>query len=281
MSTNSLKMKYKSLVISALLFGIVFSCAKNPFTGKNTLALVPNSEILPSAFQQYGQFLTENKVISGTSDAKRVELVGTKIKDAAEKWLNANGYQGYLKEYQWEYKLVNSKEVNAWCMPGGKIVVYSGTLPITKDEAGLATVLGHEVSHALANHGQQRMSAGLLQQLGSAGVQAAVGTKTAQTQQIAMTAYGAVTQYGGMLPFSRSHESEADKIGLTLMAIAGYNPEQAVVFWERMSANAAASGQAPPEFASTHPSDATRIADLKALIPQAKAEAAKFGVTFK
>ncbi len=281
MSTNSLKMKYKSLVISALLFGIVFSCAKNPFTGKNTLALVPNSEILPSAFQQYGQFLTENKVISGTSDAKRVELVGTKIKDAAEKWLNANGYQGYLKEYQWEYKLVNSKEVNAWCMPGGKIVVYSGILPITKDEAGLATVLGHEVSHALANHGQQRMSAGLLQQLGSAGVQAAVGTKTAQTQQIAMTAYGAVTQYGGMLPFSRSHESEADKIGLTLMAIAGYNPEQAVVFWERMSANAAASGQAPPEFASTHPSDATRIADLKALIPQAKAEAAKFGVTFK
>ena len=274
-------MKYKSLIVSFLLFGIVLSCAKNPFTGKSTLALVPNSEILPSAFQQYGQFLSENKVIAGTSDAKSVELVGIKIKDAAEKWLNANGYQGYLKEYQWEYKLVNSKEVNAWCMPGGKIVVYSGILPITKDEAGLATVLGHEVSHALANHGQQRMSAGLLQQLGSAGVQAAVGTKTAQTQQIAMTAYGAVTQYGGMLPFSRSHESEADKIGLTLMAIAGYNPEKSVVFWERMSANAAASGKAPPEFASTHPSDATRIADLKALIPQAKAEAAKFGVTFK
>jgi predicted Zn-dependent protease len=274
-------MKCKKIVISFFVLLVFFSCAKNPFTGKNTLALVPNSEILPSAFQQYGQFLTENKVIAGTSDAKRVELVGTKIKDAAEKWLNANGYQGYLKDYQWEYKLVNSKEVNAWCMPGGKIVVYSGILPITKDEAGLATVLGHEVSHALANHGQQRMSAGLLQQLGSAGVQAAVGTKTAQTQQIAMTAYGAVTQYGGMLPFSRSHESEADKIGLTLMAIAGYNPEQAVIFWERMSANAAASGKAPPEFASTHPSDATRIADLKALIPQAKAEAAKFGVTFK
>ena len=246
-----------------------------------TMALVPNSEILPSAFQQYGAFLKENKVVSGTTDAKRVESIGIKIKTAAEKWLNANGYQGYLKEYQWEYKLVESKEVNAWCMPGGKIVVYSGILPITKDDEGLATVLGHEVSHALANHGQQRMSAGMLQQLGAVGVGAAVGSNSEQTQQIAMTAYGAATQIGGMLPFSRSHESEADKIGLTLMAIAGYNPEQSVVFWERMSANAAASGKAPPEFASTHPSDATRIADLKALIPQAKAEAAKFGVTFK
>jgi predicted Zn-dependent protease len=271
----------KKVIVSLIIFSVIYSCAKNPFTGKSTLALVSNSEILPTAFQQYSQFLSENKVIAGTSDAKSVELVGKKIKDAAEKWLNANGYEGYLKDYQWEYKLVNSKDVNAWCMPGGKIVVYSGILPITKDEAGLATVLGHEVSHALANHGQQRMSAGLLQQLGAAGVGIAVGTKTEQTQQIAMTAYGAVTQYGGMLPFSRSHESEADKIGLTLMAIAGYNPEQAVVFWERMAANSAASGKAPAEFASTHPSDATRIADLKALIPQAKAEAAKFGVIYK
>lgn len=271
----------KKVVCFLVILSVIYSCAKNPFTGKSTLALVPNSEILPSAFQQYSQFLTENKVITGTSEAKNVEVVGKKIKDAAEKWLNANGYDGYLKDYQWEYKLVINKEVNAWCMPGGKIVVYSGILPITKDEAGLATVLGHEVSHALANHGQQRMSAGLLQQLGAAGVGIAVGTKTEQTQQIAMTAYGAVTQYGGMLPFSRSHESEADKIGLTLMAIAGYNPEQSVVFWERMAANSASSGKGLAEFASTHPSDATRIADLKALIPQAKAEAAKFGVIYK
>lgn len=271
----------KKVVCILVILSVIYSCAKNPFTGKSTLALVPNSEILPSAFQQYSQFLTENKVITGTSEAKNVEVVGKKIKDAAEKWLNANGYDGYLKDYQWEYKLVINKEVNAWCMPGGKIVVYSGILPITKDEAGLATVLGHEVSHALANHGQQRMSAGLLQQLGAAGVGIAVGTKTEQTQQIAMTAYGAVTQYGGMLPFSRSHESEADKIGLTLMAIAGYNPEQSVVFWERMAVNSASSGKGLAEFASTHPSDATRIADLKALIPQAKAEAAKFGVIYK
>ena len=268
-----------SNLIYVLVTMLFLSCSTNPFTGKNTLALVPNSEILPSAFAQYGTFLKENKVIAGTSDAKKVETVGTKIKIAAEKWLNANGYNDYLKDYQWEYKLVENKEVNAWCMPGGKIVVYSGILPITKDDAGLATVMGHEVSHALANHGQQRMSAGMLQQLGAVGVTAATGGKSAEVQQIAMTAYGATTEIGGMLPFSRSHETEADKIGLTLMAIAGYNPERAVEFWGRMSA--ASGGNKPAEFMSTHPSDETRIANLKKLIPVAKAEALKFGVTFK
>lgn len=271
-------MKKRNLFIGLSIVALVFACAKNPFTGKSTLALVSNSEILPSAFQQYNQFLSENKVITGTTDAKRVETIGTKIKVAAEKWLNANGQVGYLNDYKWEYKLVEDKAVNAWCMPGGKIVFYTGILPICKDDAGMATVMGHEVSHALANHGQQRMSAGMLQQLGAVGVGVAVGNKSTETQQIAMTAYGAATQFGGLLPFSRSHESEADMIGLTLMAIAGYNPDQAVLFWGRMSANS--GGQAPPEFMSTHPSDETRIANLKKLIPQAKAEAAKFGVTF-
>ncbi|MFY7740211.1 MAG: M48 family metallopeptidase [Flavobacterium sp.] len=272
-------MSYKKYTIGFFALALLISCAKNPFTGKNTLALVSNSEILPSAFQQYNQFLSENKVITGTAEAKKVESIGTKIKVAAERWLNANGQTGYLNDYQWEYKLVEDKAVNAWCMPGGKIVVYSGILPVTKDDTGLATVMSHEVSHALANHGQQRMSAGLLQQLGAVGVGVAVGNKSQETQQLAMTAYGLTTEYGGMLPFSRNHESEADRIGLILMAIAGYNPDQAVTFWERMSANA--GGQAPPEFMSTHPSDATRIAQIKALIPEAKAEAAKFGVTFK
>lgn len=272
-------MKNKTIIFYALTLGVFFSCTKNPFTGSNTLALVPNSEILPSAFQQYGQFLKDNKVISGTADAKKVEQIGTKIKNAAEKWLNANGYQGYLKDYQWEYKLVDSKDVNAWCMPGGKIVVYTGILPITKNDSGLATVLGHEVSHALANHGQQRMSAGLLQQVGAVGTAAVVGNKSSETQQLAMTAYGAATTLGGMLPFSRAHETEADKIGLTLMAIAGYNPEEAIVFWQRMAAGSA--GNKPPEFMSTHPSDETRIANLRKLVPIAKAEAIKFGVVFK
>ena len=272
-------MKNRTKILSIASLGLLLACSQNPFTGQKTLALVSNSEILPSAFQQYNQFLSENKVITGTADAKKVETIGTKIKVAAERWLNANGQAGYLNDYRWEYKLVYDKAVNAWCMPGGKIVVYTGILPVTKDDAGLATVMGHEVSHALANHGQQRMSAGLLQQLGGAGVAVATGGKSAETQQMAMTAYGAATEIGGMLPFSRKHETEADRIGLILMAIAGYNPDQSVVFWQRMSA--ASNGQKPPEFMSTHPSDATRIANLTALIPEAKAEAAKFGVTFK
>lgn len=270
-------MKKYLLLIS--IIALIISCAKNPFTGKSSLNFVSNSELFPSSFQQYGTFLKENKVITGTTDAKRVESVGMKIKVAAEKYLSANGYPEYLKDYQWEYKLVESKDINAWCMPGGKIVVYSGILPITKDEAGLATVMGHEVSHALANHGAQRMSASQLQELGAVGVSVATGNKSAQAQQIWQQAYGLGSQYGGMLPFSRSHESEADMIGLTLMAIAGYNPETAIGFWERMSASS--GGAAPPEFMSTHPSDATRIAKIKSLIPQAKAEAAKFGVVFK
>jgi predicted Zn-dependent protease len=271
-------MKKYRYVLTAVVLGIVISCATNPFSGKKTWALVPNSEILPSAFAQYSSFLSNNKVLTNTKEAKLVESVGIKIKNAAERYLNANAYQDYLKDYRWEYKLVDSPEVNAWCMPGGKIVVYSGILPITKTEAGLATEMGHEVAHALANHGQQRMSAGLIQQTVAAGAQVAVSNENAETQALTMQAYGIGSQVLGMLPFSRSHETEADEIGLTLMAIAGYNPEEAVLFWGRMSAKS--GGGAPPEFLSTHPSDQTRMNNLKRLIPIAKANAAKFGVNF-
>lgn len=257
----------------------IFSCVKNPFTGKSNLNFVSNNELFPTSFQQYGSFLKENKVITGTADAKRVEMVGLKIKMAAEKYLEANGYKEYLKDYAWEYKLVESKEVNAWCLPGGKIVFYSAILPICKDDAGMAAVMGHEVAHALANHGAQRMSAGILQQAGAGLVGVAVDAKSNQEKQLWMTAYGGITQYGGMLPFNRSHESEADKIGLILMSIAGYDPMTAISFWERMSANS--GGKSQPEFLSTHPSDATRIQNLKKLIPEAKLQAAKFGVVFK
>ena len=269
----------KHLIVGIFALGLATSCATNPLTGKKSLNFVSNSELFPTSFQQYGTFLSENKVITGTADARKVETVGLRIKAAAEKYLTYLGQAQYLQDYRWEYKLIDNKEVNAWCMPGGKIVVYSGILPITKDDAGLATVMGHEVSHALANHGAQRMSAAQLQQLGAVGVAVATGGKSAENQQIWQQAYGVTTQYGAMLPFSRNHETEADKIGLTLMAIAGYNPEQSITFWQRMSAQS--SGQAPPEFMSTHPSDATRIANLQALIPEAKALAAKVGVMYK
>ena len=272
-------MKKNFLFGGIMALGFVFSCATNPFTGKKSLNLMPNSELFPSSFQQYGTFLKENKVVVGTTDARRVESVGMKIKAAAERWLKANGQAEYLNGYQWEYKLIENKEVNAWCMPGGKIVVYSGILPVTKDDAGLATVMGHEVSHALSNHGAQRMTASQFQQLGAVGVAVATGNKSAEQQQMWQQYYGIGSQVGVMLPFSRNHESEADKIGLTLMAIAGYNPELAISFWERMAASS--GGNKPPEFLSTHPADATRIANLRRLIPEAKAEALKFGVIFK
>lgn len=268
-------MNYRSSIISVLTVAIFLSCATNPFTGKKTMAIIPNSQLFPTAFQQYDQFLNENKVVKGTSDAQMITRVGERIAVAAERWLDANGHQGYLKDYKWEYTLVDDKTVNAWCMPGGKIVFYTGILPIADGETGVAAIMGHEVAHALANHGQQRMSAGLIQQ----GL--AVAGNIAITDEKSRNAfnryYGVGTTVGVMLPFSRSHESEADRIGLILMAIAGYNPDEAAELWKRMKANS--GGQAPPEILSTHPSNDTRIANLTKLAPSAKAEARKFGVT--
>lgn len=269
-------MTYKNYIIAFGTVALFLSCATNPFTGKKTLALMPNSQIFPTAFAQYDQFLSENKIVTGTKDAQMIKTVGQKIAVASERWLNANGYQGYLEGYQWEYTLVDDKTVNAWCMPGGKIVFYTGILPIAAGEAGVAAIMGHEVAHALANHGQQRMSAGMLQQLGA--VAGNVAIQDEKTLNIFNQAYGVGTQVGVMLPFSRSHESEADEIGLYLMAIAGYNPMEAADLWRRMSAQS--GGQAaPPEFLSSHPANDTRIRNIEALAPKAKAEAKKFGVT--
>ncbi|MFP9113527.1 M48 family metallopeptidase [Flavobacterium sp. RHBU_3] len=271
-------MKTRNIAMAGAMALTIAACSTNPITGKAQLNAVPNSQLFPTAFTQYDQFLKENKVITGTKEAAMVTSVGQKIKAAAEKYLASLGHSDYLAGYEWEYKLVQSDEVNAWCMPGGKIVVYSGILPITKDEAGLATVLGHEVAHALLNHGGQRMTAEMAQQLGAAGLQVATQGKSETTQAILQQAYGVGATYGAVLPFSRSHESEADKVGLTLMAVAGYNPDKAIEFWQRMSAKA--GGSSTPELLSTHPSDATRIANITNEIPQAKANAAKLGVKY-
>uniref|UniRef100_UPI00404AFB10 M48 family metallopeptidase n=2 Tax=Gelidibacter sp. TaxID=2018083 RepID=UPI00404AFB10 len=270
-------MKFKNYIIAFGTVGLFLSCATNPFTGKKTMALpgTENSSLFPTAFAQYDQFLSENKVVTGTKDAQMINTVGQKIAVAAERWLTANGYAGYLKDYKWEYKLVDDKTVNAWSMPGGKIVFYTGILPIANGEAGVAAIMGHEVAHALANHGQQRMSAGMLQQLSA--VAGNVAIKDQQSLQVFNQAYGVGSNVLGMLPFSRSHETEADQIGLILMAVAGYNPDEAAELWKRMAANS--GGQAPPEFLSTHPSNESRINNLKSLAPQAKEEAKKFGVT--
>lgn len=267
-------MKFKNAIIVCSTIALFLSCATNPFTGKQTMALVPNSQLFPTAFAQYNQVLSESNVETGTARADMITRVGQRIAVAAERWLNANGHQGYLADYKWEYKLIAEETVNAWCMPGGKIVFYTGILPIAQSETGVAAIMGHEVAHALANHGQQRMSAAYIQQ----GV-ALAGNIAIQNDKDRNTFnqyYGIGSQVGVMLPFSRSHETEADKIGLYLMGIAGYNPSEASNLWVRMKANS--GGQAPPEILSTHPSNDSRIANLKALAPQAIAEAKKFGV---
>ncbi len=265
----------KKTILILTIFIAVSACKVNPFTGKKMLNMYPNSQIFPTAFAQYNQFLNENKTIEGTADARMITNVGQRIAAAAERWLTANGYPGYLNDYKWEYNLVDDKTVNAWCMPGGKIVFYTGILPICKGETGVAVVMGHEVAHALADHGAQRMSASTFQQLGA--VAGNVLIKDDKVRNTFNQAYGVGSQVGVMLPFSRGHETEADRIGLQIMAIAGYNPDEAAELWKRMKANS--GGQSPPEFMSTHPSNDTRINNLTQWAPLAKAEARKFGVT--
>jgi len=264
----------KKLILTLVVFLAIAACKTNPFTGKSTFNLYPNSQVFPMAFAEYDQFLKENKVVTGTSESQMITRVGQRIASAAERWLDANGHPGYLKGYQWEYNLVKDETVNAWCMPGGKIVFYTGILPITQNETGVAVVMGHEVAHALADHGAQRMSAGTLQQIGAVAGNLAIQDK--EMLGLFNQAYGVGTQLGVMLPFSRSHETEADRIGLQIMAIAGYNPDEAAELWKRMKA---AGGEAPPEFMSTHPSNDTRIKNLTEWAPAAKQEARKFGVT--
>lgn len=263
-------------VVTLLLFaGLVLGCKTNPFTGKSTLNFHDNSTLFPTAFKQYDEFLDSNKVIKGTAEAELITTVGQRIKKAAETFFRANGNPEYLKDYSWEFNLVDDKQVNAWCMPGGKIVFYTGILPICESEAGIAAVMGHEVAHALADHGAQRMSAGTLQQVGL--VVGNVATMNDRDKNLLFNAaYGVGSQVGVMLPFSRSHETEADIIGQRLMAIAGYNPDEAARLWERMAKN---GGSSQPEFLSTHPSSTTRIQNLRANAENAKAEAKKYGVT--
>ena len=268
----------KKLFVLVLVSFLFFACKTNPFTGKKTLNSQKNTNLFPTAFKQYDQFLSENKVIKGTKNSQLIKDVGQRIKIASEKLLDANGYKGFLSDYKWEYNLVDNKEVNAWCMPGGKIVFYTGILPVAENETAIATIMGHEVAHALADHGAQRMTAAKFQQV--AGLAIAIGTQvggaTSQSQQLIMQAYGVGSQLGVMLPFSRSHETEADEIGLVLMAIAGYNPEEAPRLWERMKNNSA--GSEPAEILSTHPSNDSRINNLKSLVPSAIAKAKTLGV---
>jgi len=249
---------------------VALSCSKNPLTGKSQFTLLPESEIQAMANTEYTQFLASNKVVaaSGNKDAEMVKRVGQRITNAVDAYYRENNISDKLEGYKWEYNLVNSPEVNAWCMPGGKIVVYTGLLPITQNEAALAVVMGHEVCHALLQHGNQRMSQQMGAQAVQAGLQVALANKSAATQNLFMSAYGIGAQVGVLLPFSRKQELEADRYGLIFAAKSGYNPQEAIALWKRMEA--ASNGQKPPEFLSTHPSEGNRIAQLEKLMPEAE-----------
>lgn len=259
----------KRILFLALFFMLLNSCARNAITGRKQWQFFKESDIQNMALQQYRQFLTQNKVVatSVSKDAEMVKRVGERISKAVTKFYTEKGLAKELEGYNWEYNLVDSKEVNAWCMPGGKIVVYTGLLPISQNEAALAAVMGHEVAHALAKHGNERMSQATAQQLGGIAVELAVANKTPEAQLLFRSAYGIGTTVGGTLPFSRKHELEADKLGLIYAALAGYNPQEAIPLWERMAK--AGGGQKPPELLSTHPAEETRIAKLKELMPEA------------
>lgn len=260
-------MKLLKIFLPIILLALtVYYCSTVPITGRSQLSLIPDSEMNAMSFSQYSEFIKTNKLSSNKTDVDIVKRVGVKIQHAVETYFAQKNLSKELAGYQWEFNVVESEEVNAWCMPGGKVVVYTGILPITKDETGLAVVMGHEIAHAIAKHGSERMSQGLLQQLGGVALSVALQDEPETTQAIFMTAYGVGTTVGVMLPFSRTHESEADHLGLIFMAMAGYDPNYAVDFWTRMAAN---SQGAPPEWLSTHPSNETRIANIKKLLPEA------------
>jgi len=253
-----------------LLAAFAMACSKNALSGKSQFTLFKESEMQTMATEQYQQFLSSNKVVptsSGNKDVDMVRRVGQRITKAVETYYAGKGMSDQLKGFKWEYNLVDSKEVNAWCMPGGKIVVYTGLLPVSQNEAALAVVLGHEVSHALLQHGNQRMSQQLGTQVVGAGLQVAVANKPAETQNAYLSAFGVGSQVGLLLPFSRKQESEADEYGLYFAAMAGYNPEEAINLWKRMER--LSNGQKPPEFLSTHPSEGKRIERLQKIMPRA------------
>jgi predicted Zn-dependent protease len=259
--------KRRLIALLLILSALLLSCSTVPVTGRRQLNLVPTSSLNSMSFQQYSEFISSHKLSDDVEATQMVRRVGNRIKEAAERYLTQQGAAGALKGYSWEFNLVEDSLINAWCMPGGKVVVYTGILPVTQDETGLAVVMGHEIAHAGANHGNERMSQGLLAMMGSVALSEALKEKPKETRDLFMSAYGIGAQVGVILPYSRLHESEADHMGLIFMAMAGYDPRAATDFWQRMAS--LNEGTAPPEFLSTHPSDEKRIGKIRELIPEA------------
>jgi predicted Zn-dependent protease len=257
----------KIIILFALIIGII-ACSKVPISGRRQINLLPESQLMSMSLAQYNTFLKENPPMAdGIENTKRVKRVGNRIAHAVEKYLKQEGQQKRIKGYNWEFNLVNQNVVNAWCMPGGKVVVYQGIMPVAKTDEGLAVVMGHEIAHAIARHGNERMSQGLIAAGIGTGLAVALKDKPTETKAIFLGAYG-VGAGVGMLAFGRNQESEADKLGMVFMALAGYQPKEAIPFWERMKK--VGGGASVPEFLSTHPSHDTRIKRITDWLPNAE-----------
>jgi len=246
---------------------LIISCQTVPITGRQQLSIVPSETVMGMSFQEYDTFLKKHRVITNTKESHLVGRVGERVQHAVERYFSEHNMSDRLKGYKWEFNLVEDDAINAWCMPGGKVVVYTGILPLAKGEEGLAVVMGHEISHAIAKHGDERLSQGLVTQMGGIALATALSQKSKETQDLFLTAFGVGSQVGILLPYSRVQESEADRLGLIFMAMAGYNPREAVDFWKRMES--AKKGASVPEFLSSHPADKTRIENIEKLLPEA------------
>jgi predicted Zn-dependent protease len=263
----------KKIIILVLTVFLFVECSTVPITGRKRVNFVSDSQVLPASFAQYSTFLTENKVSTNREMSNQIKSVGKNISAAVDRFMRANNMSSEANSYKWEFNLIEDKTINAWCMPGGKVVFYTGIMPICDNEDGVAAVMGHEVAHAFAKHGQERMSQGQMQQLGGLAVALGTANKDPETQQMWNTAFG-IGSGLGMLKFSRVHEQEADRLGLVFMIMAGYNGTEAAEVWVRMSENS--NGSAQPEILSTHPSNASRIQDLRTYLPTAKKYAAQY-----
>jgi predicted Zn-dependent protease len=263
----------KKIVVLVLTVFLFVECSTVPITGRKRVNFVSDAQVLPASFAQYSSFLTENKVSTNRVMSNQIKSVGKNISAAVDRFMRANNMSSEADAYKWEFNLIEDETINAWCMPGGKVVFYTGIMPICDNEDGVAAVMGHEVAHAFAKHGQERMSQGQMQQLGTLAVALGTSNKDPETQQMWNTAFG-IGSGLGMLKFSRVHEQEADRLGLVFMLMAGYNGTEAAEVWVRMSN--LSNGSSQPEILSTHPSNASRIEDLRTYLPTAKKYAAQY-----
>ena len=262
-------------ILLLLIISVESGCSTVPITERKRVNIVDDADILPASFAQYDTFMKENKVSSDAAKTQEIKTVGRNIAAAVDRFMRANGMTEEADNYKWEFNLVEDEQMNAWCLPGGKVVFYTGILPVCQNTDGIAAVMGHEIAHAFAKHGQERMTSSYGQQLG--GIAVAIGTsgQSSDTQYLWNSIYGMGSQMG-MLAYSRTHETEADKLGMVFMTMAGYNPEESIRLWQRMKVQS--KGGAPPEFMSTHPSNDTRIQNLQQYLPVARMKAREFGV---